>query len=75
MIEQATKLRKPVGEVNPSVLPLRPHAPGRAVRARGHCNPDYTSVMSLLGNTKTILPFPLETTSAQAYRPSWPRAR
>ena len=32
VIEQATKLRKPVGEVESLRLPLRPHAPGRAVR-------------------------------------------
>ena len=66
VIEQATKLRKPVGEVNPSAYRCARTLPAEPYAARGHCNPDYTSVMSLLGNTKTILPFPLETTSAQA---------
>ena len=67
VIEQATKLRKPVGEVDPSAYRCaRTASPAEPYAARGHCNPDYTSVMSLLGNAKTILPFPLETTSAQA---------
>ncbi len=66
VIEQATKLRKPVGEVNPASYRCARTVPAEPYASRGHCNPDYASVMSLLSGTKTILGFPLETTSAQA---------
>ncbi len=76
VIEQATKLRKPVGEVNPASYRCAHTAPAEPFAARGHCNPDYESVMSMLGGTKTILPFPLETTSApRRSRRRWPPAR
>jgi amidase len=66
VIEQATKLRKPVGEVDPASYRCARTDVPEPYAARGHCNPDYTSVMSMLGNVKTILPFPLETSSAQS---------
>jgi amidase len=64
VIEQATKLRQPVGQVDPASYRCAHTDPPEPFAARGHCNPDYQSVMSMLGGTKTILPFPLETTSA-----------
>ncbi len=66
VIEQATKLRQPVGEVNPASYRCARTIPAEPYAGRGHCNPDYQSVMSLLGGTQTILPFPLETASAAA---------
>ncbi len=66
VIEQATKLRKPVGEVNPASYRCAHTTPAEPYAARGHCNPDYQSVMGMLGGTKTILPFSLETTGAAA---------
>ncbi|MDA0159779.1 amidase family protein [Solirubrobacter ginsenosidimutans] len=66
VIEQGTKLRKPVGEVDPASYRCARTDVPEPYAARGHCNPDYTSVMSMLGNVKTILPFPLETSSAQS---------
>ena len=54
------------GEVDPASYRCARTVPAEPYAARGHCNPDYTSVMSMLGNIKTILPFPLETTSAQS---------
>src|SRR4051794_18723916 len=66
VIEQATKLRKPVGEVDPASYRCARTIPAEPYASRGHSNPDYQSVMGMLGGAKTILPFPLETTSAQA---------
>jgi amidase len=64
VMEQATKLRQPVGLVDPASYRCAHTVPAEPFASRGHCNPDNTSVMSMLGGTKTILPFPLETTSA-----------
>src|SRR5262249_15624197 len=63
-IEQAAKLRQPVGQVDPASYRCARTDPPEPFASRGHCNPDHQSVMSLLGGTPTILPFPLETTSA-----------
>ena len=68
VIEQATKLRKPVGEIDPASYRCAHTTPAEPYAARGHCNPDYPSVMAMLGGQQTILPFPLETTSAQAWQ-------
>src|SRR4051794_12383204 len=65
-IEHALQASKPVGEVNPASYRCAHTTPAEPYAGRGHCNPDYQSVMAMLGGTKTILPFPLETTSAQA---------
>ncbi len=67
VIEQGTKLRKPAGEVNPSAYRCAETGSDVAPEpfaARGHCNPDYASLMKVLGGKKTVLPFSLETTSA-----------
>jgi amidase len=65
VIEQATKLRQPVGMVDPAAYRCARTVPAEPFASRSHCNPDFESVMSMLGGTQTILPFPLETTSAQ----------
>src|SRR3954447_27013552 len=65
-MEQATKARKPVGEIDPASYRCARTIPAEPYAARGHCNPDYQAIMSLLGGTKTVLPFPLETTGATA---------
>src|SRR3954447_14829827 len=65
-MEQATKARKPVGEIDPASYRCARTIPAEPYASRGHCNPDYQSVMGMLGGAKTILPFPLETASAQS---------
>ena len=52
VIEQATKLRKPVGEVDPASYRCARTDSAEPYAARGHCNPDYQSVMSMLGNAR-----------------------
>ncbi|HEX3361964.1 MAG TPA: amidase family protein [Solirubrobacterales bacterium] len=64
VIEQKTKLRKPAAEVNPSAYRCARTATPEPFAERGHCNPDYVSLMKVLGGKKTVLPFSLETTSA-----------
>src|SRR3954452_1713463 len=66
VIEQGTKLRKPVSEVNPSMYRCAKTTPAPAFAERGSCNPDYASVMKVAGGTQTILPFSLETESAKS---------
>ncbi len=65
VIEQATKLRKPVSEVNPSMYRCAHTLPAPAFAERGSCNPDYASTMKLVGTAPT-LPFSLETESAKS---------
>ncbi|HWH09803.1 MAG TPA: amidase family protein [Solirubrobacteraceae bacterium] len=64
VLEQATQLRQPAADVNPAAYRCADTVPAEPFASRGHCNPDEQSVMSMLGGTQTILPFPLETTSA-----------
>jgi amidase len=65
VIEQRTQeLRKPSAEVDPSAYRCAHTATPEPFAARGHCNPDYQSLMALLGGTPKVLPFSLETTSA-----------
>jgi len=64
VIEQETKLRQPAAEVNPSAYRCAHTAEPEPFAGRGHCNPDYVSLMKTLGGKKTVLPFSLETTSA-----------
>jgi amidase len=64
VIEQGTHLRKPAAEVNPSAYRCAHTATPEPFAGRGHCNPDYTAVMAMLGGKKALLPFSLETTSA-----------
>jgi amidase len=66
VLEHATQLRQPVGEVDPALYRCAHTDPPKPYASRGHCNPDYQSIMSTLGGTPTILPFPLETSSAQS---------
>jgi Asp-tRNA(Asn)/Glu-tRNA(Gln) amidotransferase A subunit family amidase len=64
VIEQGTHLRKPAAEVNPSAYRCARTATPEPFAGRGHCNPDYSAVMAMLGGKKALLPFSLETTSA-----------
>jgi Asp-tRNA(Asn)/Glu-tRNA(Gln) amidotransferase A subunit family amidase len=64
VIEQGTKLRKGVGEVNPAAYRCAHTAIPAPFAERGHCNPDYGSTLEAAGGEQTILPFSLETTSA-----------
>ena len=63
VVEQMTKLHKPPAEINPSMYRCAHTTPAEPFAARGHCNPDYESVNKLVGTSKTLLPFSLETTS------------
>jgi Asp-tRNA(Asn)/Glu-tRNA(Gln) amidotransferase A subunit family amidase len=62
VIEQGTKLRKPVSEVNPSMYRCAKTVPAPPFSGRGSCNPDYESTMKLVGDAPT-LDFSLETES------------
>jgi amidase len=64
VIEQQTHLREAAADVNPSAYRCAHTASPEPFAARGHCNPDYVSLMKTLGGKKTVLPFSLETTSA-----------
>jgi amidase len=64
VIEQQTHLREAAADVNPSAYRCAHTASPEPFAGRGHCNPDYVSLMKTLGGKKTVLPFSLETTSA-----------
>jgi amidase len=64
VIEQGTHLREAAAEVNPSAYRCAHTATPEPFAGRGHCNPDYVSLMKTLGGKKTVLSFSLETTSA-----------
>jgi Asp-tRNA(Asn)/Glu-tRNA(Gln) amidotransferase A subunit family amidase len=64
VLEQGTKLRKGVGDVNPAAYRCAHTAIPAPYAERGHCNPDYQATMDELGGEPTVLPFSLETTSA-----------
>src|SRR3954452_5878793 len=64
--ERAPKWRKPVSEVNPSMYRCAKTTPAPAFADRGSCNPDYESVIKIVGGTPTVLPFALETESAKS---------
>ncbi|MDA0183725.1 amidase family protein [Solirubrobacter phytolaccae] len=68
VIEQGTKLRKPVSQINPSMYRCADTTPKPAFAERGACNPDYKSALKLAGGAETILPFSLETESASSLR-------
>jgi len=68
VIEQGTKLRQPVSEVNPSMYRCADTTPKPAFAERGSCNPDYKTALKAAGGEKTILPFSLETESATSLR-------
>jgi amidase len=65
VIEQATKLRQPASMVDPSMYRCAHTVPAEPFASRGGCNPDYVSIMKMLGGKSTVLPFSLEMTSAQ----------
>ena len=66
VIEQATKLRQPASMVNPSMYRCAKTIPAPPFASRGGCNPDYDTILTMLGGTTTILPFSLETESVQS---------
>jgi amidase len=62
-IEKLTKLHKPPADVDPALYRCAHTVPAEPFADRGHCNPDYKSIEGTL-QSKTVLPFSLETTSA-----------
>ena len=64
VIEQSTKKRQPVSAINPSLYRCADTDPKPAFAKRGSCNPDYDSLMKLVGRAPT-LPFSLESESVQ----------
>ena len=64
VIEQGTMLHEAPGEIDPSAYRCAHTATPAPFAEREHCNPDYQSLMAMLGGTPTVLPFSLETTSA-----------
>jgi amidase len=64
VIEKSTKLHKPPAEVDPAMYRCARTVPAEPFASRGHCNPSYQSIETLLGGSKPVLPFALETTSA-----------
>ena len=64
VMEQGTKMRKPVSEVNPSMYRCAKTVPAPPFAERGACNPDYETAMRLAGAAPS-LPFSLETESAK----------
>ncbi|MBB5786377.1 amidase family protein [Jiangella mangrovi] len=65
VIEQATRLRQPVSELNPSMYRCADTVPAPAFASRGGCNPSYSTAMELAGSVPR-LPFSLETETAQS---------
>jgi amidase len=66
VVEQSTKLHKAPAEVDPAAYRCARTTPAEPFASRGHCNPDYVSIVKeTKGTTKTVLPFSLETTSAK----------
>jgi amidase len=64
VLEQSTHLRQPAAMVDPASYRCAHSVPAEPFASRGHCNPDFQSVMHMLGGSQTILGFPLETTPA-----------
>ena len=67
VIEQATKLRRPASELNPSMYRCAKTVPAPPFASRGSCNPDYETAMALAGAAPS-LPFSLETESVASLR-------
>ena len=59
MLAKGTPIIKPVDEVNPSMYRCAKLVPRPPFASRGGCNPDYESVMKMIG-TVPKLPFSLE---------------
>ena len=66
MIEQATKLRQPASEVNPSMYRCAKTVPAPPFAERGGCNPDYDDADGAWSARAPTLPFSLETESAKS---------
>src|SRR4029077_8599810 len=66
VIEQATHLRQTAGEINPSMYRCAHTVPPEPFASRGACNPDYQTLISMIGGSAPSLPFSLETESAQS---------
>jgi amidase len=64
VIERAIEGREAPAEINPSAYRCAHTATPEPFAGRGHCNPDYRSLMTMLGGTPKVLPFSLESTSA-----------
>ena len=65
VIEQGTKKRKPVSQVNPSMYRCAKTVPAPPFAERGSCNPGYAKLMDMVGKAPT-LGFSLETESAKS---------
>ncbi|GAA0986143.1 hypothetical protein GCM10009555_062900 [Acrocarpospora macrocephala] len=68
VIEQGTHLRQPASSVNPSMYRCAKTVPAPPYSEREHCNPDYDTIMDLLGYEPRPLPFSLETESVQSLK-------
>jgi amidase len=66
VIEQGTHLRQPASMVNPSMYRCAHTVPAPPFASRGGCNPDYDTVMDMIGGSAPSLPFSLETESAKS---------
>ncbi|HEX4344801.1 MAG TPA: amidase family protein [Solirubrobacteraceae bacterium] len=66
VIEQATHLRQPASMVDPSMYRCAKTSPPEPFASRGSCNPDYDSLMAMIGGSAPPLTFSLETESAQS---------
>lgn len=65
VIEQGTKLRQPVSDLNPSMYRCAKTIPLPPFHERGACNPDYKSLADKV-RTAPELPFSLETESVKS---------
>jgi amidase len=65
VIEQATHLRQPASQLNPSMYRCAKTVPAPPFASRGGCNPDYETLMAQVG-TAPALPFSLETESVKS---------
>jgi Asp-tRNA(Asn)/Glu-tRNA(Gln) amidotransferase A subunit family amidase len=64
-IEQLTKLQQSPANVDPALYRCARTEPAEPFSSRGHCNPDYEAATEEIGKQPKVLPFSLETTSAQ----------
>jgi amidase len=65
VLQQEQKLQQAPAMIDPASYRCAQTVPAEPFASRGHCNPDYQSIMSMLGDTAPATPsFNLETTSA-----------
>src|SRR5215510_11607139 len=57
VIEQATKLRQPASMVNPSMYRCARTVPAPPFSSRGSCNPDYDTLIRMVGGSPVVLGF------------------